>query len=81
MSVDTYDCDCCKETGVCSGCINKDGQIQKEHCPFCSGDKVSDSQRLDFLLGYLNLIADRFYIPKITIEDIDKDIIDKRKTK
>lgn len=59
---------------------NEDGSLKKEHCPFCSGDKVSDNQRLNFLLSYLNCILEIFNIPnKVTIEDIDKYIIDKSK--
>lgn len=60
---------------------NEDSCIKKEHCPFCSGDKVSDGQRLEFLMNILNTRFIEVGVDKLTIEDIDKRIIDKRKGK
>lgn len=31
-----------------------DDGIHKKHCPFCSGDKISDRQRLDWIMNILN---------------------------
>lgn len=111
MSVDTYDCACCKENGVyeeyiacceecgqmiCSDCIinelekdnrpylsgykdYNDGSIYKQHCPFCSGDKISEKQRFEFLLNLLNKKCIANGVNTLTIEDIDHDILTQRK--
>ena len=34
------------------------GEIRERHCPFCSGDKVSDRQVIDFLLNETGFTVD-----------------------
>lgn len=50
--------------------------IYEKHCPFCSGDKISDRQRVEFLMKIVNIGE-----AKLTLEDIDKDILYGRKNK
>ena len=50
--------------------------IHKKHCPFCSGDKVSDSQRVYELFKILRCSG-----IMITPEEVDKSIIEGRKKK
>jgi len=44
-------------------------QLESKYCPFCSGDSVSDSQRVEFLL-------EKF---EVDPADMDREIIAKRK--
>jgi len=74
----------CEKCGnmLCSNCITAklpdhpyidevtiEGEVESKHCPFCSGDSVSDSQRVEFLL-------EKF---EVDPADLDREIIAKRK--
>ena len=48
---------------------DEDNYLESKYCPFCSGEKVSNEQRVSELLEMVNL----------SIEDLDKLIIEKRK--
>ena len=49
--------------------INEDGEMKSKYCPFCSGNEVSDSQRIDMLLR----------LQGETLEWVDKKVLEKRK--
>ena len=55
---------------------NDDGYIREECCPFCSGDKISDSHRVYELFKILRCSG-----IMITPEEVDKSIIEGRKKK
>lgn len=82
---DIAHCEECGER-ICNSCLvnlenvdwsnfyswhDPDGQIFKQHCPLCSGDTVSNKQRIDKLL----------VMSKISLIELDKIIISERKEK
>lgn len=85
----------CEKCGnaICNKCIsdkiiddyiysayNEDGELKEEYCPFCSGDKVSDKQRIDWLIAYINkTVTNILKLDSITLEDIDEKILEERK--
>lgn len=47
---------------------DEDHYLESKYCPFCSGEKISDEQRIDELLKMINISKD----------ELDKIIIKKR---
>lgn len=68
---------------VCSDCLTErptdhpfiyqmtddNEELESNYCPFCSGESISDSQRIEFLL-------EKF---EVDLADLDREIIDKRR--
>lgn len=68
----------CCGVKICSDCLidiklsdnyiypacNEDNEVKKEYCPFCSGLKINDKMRIDFLLK----------LAKLTIKELDEQI-------
>ena len=58
---------------LCEDCVPVDdasGEVLAEDCPFCSGKKVNDKMRVEFLVDKFNL----------KLEDIDKEIKEGKKS-